>query len=256
MTRFTGERPGRGPGYEYDDSRHRVAYLHAATLVEGLVVVDAGTGDGDGAALLARTAERVVGLDHHRGVLEQARRDHPEVTFVEADLDQPWPVADADLVVALQVVEHFEDDDAFVQRALAAVRPGGTVLLTTPNRLRSFSENPYHVREYTAAELRTLLERHGADVQLHGVFGNERVAAFDERRRAAVAWWLRLDPLRLRERLPPAVVERAFALLSTLVRRRASERGTSEPITVDDFEVRAGDLDTCLDLVAMVRRPA
>jgi 2-polyprenyl-3-methyl-5-hydroxy-6-metoxy-1,4-benzoquinol methylase len=255
VTSFTGERPGRGRGYEYDDSRHRVAYHHAAGLVEGLDVVDAGSGDGEGAALLARRARRVVGLDHDHGAVVQARRDHPEVVFVEADLAMPWPTVDADVVVALQVIEHFEDDDAFVARALGAVRPGGLVLLTTPNRLQSFSENPYHVREYTAAELSVLLARHGEDVGLQGVFGNAKVAAFDARRRAEVEKWLRLDPLRLRDRLPSVVVERAFAVLSTVVRRGASDGGDEDPITVDDFEVRDGDLDVALDLVATLRRP-
>ena len=224
-------------------------------------MVDAGSGDGEGAALLARSARRVVGLDYHRGALEQARQAHPDVVFVEADLAAPWPVADADMVVTLQVVEHFEDDDAFVERALASVRPGGTVLLTTPNRLQSFSENPHHVREYTAPELQALLERHGDDVQVQGVFGNERVAAFDARRRAEVEKWLRLDPLRLRERLPNWLVERAFGVLSTIVRRGASAGGDTDaaaPIRIEDFEVRAADpqeLDEALDLLATVRRP-
>lgn len=258
MATFTGERPGRGPGYEYDDARHRVAYDAVTELVAGKVVVDAGSGDGAGTALLARSAARVIGLDHHAQSVARANREHGTATteFRLADLAEPWPVQDADVVVGFQIVEHFQDDDAFVRHALDAVRPGGTIVLTTPNRLLSFSENPWHVREYTAEELRSLLERHAGAVDLQGVFGNDKVVAFDRRRRAEVERWLRLDPLRLRDRLPRKVVETAFATLSTIVRRRASgaSRQPEAAITVDDFDVRAGDLNACLDFFAVLER--
>lgn len=257
MATFTGERPGRGPGYEYDHARHQVAYDVVATMIDGDVVVDAGSGDGEGAAAFARSASRVIGLDHHEGAVVEATRRHgsPSVEFRRADLAAPWPVEDADTVVALQVIEHLEDDDAFVRHAMAALRPGGRLVLTTPNRLLTFSDNPWHVREYTAAELRDLLERHG-EVELRGVFGNDRVTAFDERRRAEVQRWLRLDPWNLRARLPRAVIDPLFAALSTFVRRRASAGGEvhDAPIAVSDFEVRDGDLDESLDLFAVVRR--
>jgi SAM-dependent methyltransferase len=254
---FTGERPGRAAGYEYDHSRHQVAYRAVGDLVAGKVVVDAGAGDGAGTAMLARRAARVIGLDYHEASVARARRDHggPRIEFRVADLGDAWPVEGADVAVAFQIIEHFEDDDGFVRRALEAVRPGGVVVMTTPNRLRSFSENPYHVREYTGDELRELLGRHSSDVDLKGVFGNAKVTAFDERRKAEVDRWLRLDPLRLRDRLPRRVVEAAFATLSTAVRRRASgsRRRPHDPITTDDFELRDGDLDGCLDLFAVVR---
>ncbi len=260
MGGFTGERPGRGPGYDYDDSRHRVAYLAADPLVAGRRVVDAGSGDGVGTTMLASSAASVTGLDHHQPSVVAARAAHgtEAVAFEVADLSRPWPVHDADVVVAFQILEHFEDDHAFVDHALAAVQPGGRVVLTTPNRLTTFSDNPWHVREYVSAELRALLSSHADEVDLRGVHGNERVAAFDAARRAEVTKWLRLDPWGLRDRLPRRLVGVAFAGLSTLVRRRAStSSGTTDaPITVDDFSVRAGDLDTCLDFFAVVTRPA
>lgn len=265
---FSGERPGRGAGYEYDDSRHQVAYLHAATLVDGLMVVDAGSGDGQGTMVLAASASHVTGLDYHESSVAAANvgLGSSTVDFIHADLATTWPVQDADAVVAFQIIEHFDDDNGFVERALNAVKPGGKVIITTPNIVQTFSENPYHVREYRAEELRTLLTAHSDEVQLLGVFGNQRVAEFDRHRKAEVQRWLRLDPWRLRDRLPRRVVEVAFATLSTLVRRRASAAATSGrtggqpaaqvvaggPITVNDFEIGEGDLDACLDYFAIV----
>lgn len=267
MARFSGERPGRGPGYDYDDSRHQVAYEAVAELVRGKVVVDAGSGDGAGTAVLSATAAHVTGLDHHRGSVVAASAAHggDAVDFVHADLASPWPVEGADVVIAFQIIEHFVDDHAFVVNALAALAPGGVVVITTPNVATGFSENPWHVREYRAEELRAILGAHSDDVEIRGVHGNERVAEFDRRRRDEVDKWLRLDPWRLRDRLPRRVVELVFATLSTVVRRRASsgsrdvgsdtgEGGCAGPITVDDFEVRTGDLHACLDFFAVVRR--
>ncbi len=271
MPTFSGERPGRGAGYEYDDSRHQVAYEYANRLVSGRRVVDAGSGDGAGTALLATTAAQVTGLDYHEPSVTAATAAHggPTVTFLHADLGEPWPVDDADVVVAFQIIEHFEDDDGFVERALASVVPGGRVLITTPNVIHTFSENPYHVREYRPEELEVLLARHSDEVEVLGVYGNDRVTAFDRRRQAEVQRWLRLDPFKLRDRLPRPIVEFAFATLSTLVRRRASATGgagdagagspgtgdnAGSPITVADFDVRAGNLDDCLDFFAIVTR--
>ncbi len=96
-------------------------------------------------------------------------------------------------------------------------------MLTTPNRLMSVSENPVHVREYTAEELAALLQPIFSRVELGSVVCSERVRAFDEERRRQVQRILRLDPLGLRHYLPTAVMHFAFAHLGALVRRRVGD---------------------------------
>jgi hypothetical protein len=129
--------------------------------------------------------------------------------------------------------------------------PGGQLLLTTPNRLKTFSENPYHVHEYTAAELAALLRAVFTGVTVLGMHGNAKVTAFDQRREQAVKRILRLDPLGLRKLLPAAVVNYAFAKLAVLVRRRAHAAATPERIVPEDFHVSGEDVGGALDLVAL-----
>ena len=43
---FTGERPGWGEDFDYDEARHLAAYLFAADLAKGRSVLDAGCGTG------------------------------------------------------------------------------------------------------------------------------------------------------------------------------------------------------------------
>jgi SAM-dependent methyltransferase len=251
---FTGERPGWGEGFDYDESRALAAYRYAATLASSSRVVDAGCGEGFGTQLLADVATSVAGLDYSAAAIALCRQTwhKPNLSFRHADLTRPFAITETfDLVINFQVLEHLRDDLAFVQNLRTLLAPGGRLLLTTPNRLKSFSENPYHLREYTAPELRHLLERVFPHVTLLGMHGNATVTAFDRGRERAVKRILRLDPFGLRKLLPRPLVTFAFAKLAVLVRRRARS-GTQQPaITPDDFFVSADNLDDALDLVAL-----
>jgi len=150
------------------------------------------------------------------------------------------------------VLEHIVEPLAYLENLRAQLRPRGTLLLTTPNRLTSFSENPFHVHEYTAPELAELLRQVFTSVGIMGLHGSEKVAAFDRRREQAVRRILRLDPLGIRKLLPRSTVEFAFAHLAVLVRHQA--RGaTAERIVPEDFSVR-GDTEHALDLLAICQR--
>ncbi|KQX68897.1 bifunctional 2-polyprenyl-6-hydroxyphenol methylase/3-demethylubiquinol 3-O-methyltransferase UbiG [Angustibacter sp. Root456] len=76
------------------------------------------------------------------------------------------PVADAslDLVVAFDVLEHLDDDDAAVREVRRVLRPGGRYLVAVPCDPRLWSahdEAVGHVRRYTRATLSSLLVRGG-----------------------------------------------------------------------------------------------
>src|SRR5437660_1687867 len=103
-----------------------------------------------------------------------------------------------EVVVSFQVIEHLPDPAGFLAALAACCAPGGLVIVTTPNRLMSVSENPYHLREWTAAELLALALPVLPTVRVLGVHGSERVLAYERARGEAVARILRLDPLRLR----------------------------------------------------------
>ena len=62
-----------------------------------------------------------------------------------------------DCVVAVEVLEHVEDDRSFVREVRRVLRPGGTFLLTTPNGDWVANTNPDHKRHYTRKGLHDLL---------------------------------------------------------------------------------------------------
>lgn len=168
---LTGERTAPGiPSENYWFRRHVAAYRYA-TRVAGGRVVDAGCGEGYGAAILARKSRRVVALDLDAPTLRHARRRYAAPGFVRSDLlRMPLDRSSVDSIVALQVLEHVADAEAFVQASARVLRPGGVLVLSTPNR-DTFPAglNPFHVREFDATELGDLLARSFSEVRLRGV---------------------------------------------------------------------------------------
>jgi 2-polyprenyl-3-methyl-5-hydroxy-6-metoxy-1,4-benzoquinol methylase len=64
-------------------------------------------------------------------------------TFLEVDLEAgrvPWPDAAADVVAAVETIEHLENPRAFVRELARLARPGGLIVVTTPNQLSLLSK--------------------------------------------------------------------------------------------------------------------
>jgi SAM-dependent methyltransferase len=232
---LTGERTLPGiPVENYWFRRHEAAYLEVAPLVGDAVVLEAGAGEGYGADLLAGVARRVVALDYDRDAALHAARTYPRVTVVRGNLAAlPFGDDAVDTVVNLQVVEHLWDQPGFVAECARVLRPGGTLVMSTPNRL-TFSPggvtlNPFHTRELTAVELAELLTPHFTVHRMLGLHHGPRLAGLDDR-------WGGLVDAQLAG--PPSGWH--ADLLADVAAVRA-----------DDFELRADDVDTSLDLVAV-----
>jgi 2-polyprenyl-3-methyl-5-hydroxy-6-metoxy-1,4-benzoquinol methylase len=98
----------------------------------GGTLVDVGCGSGNLLSRLRGHFTRIVGVDAVRyGGLPA------EAEFAQADLNAtPWPLPEscADVAAAVEVIEHLENPRAFVRELVRLVRPGGLVLITTPNQ--------------------------------------------------------------------------------------------------------------------------
>ena len=104
-------------------------------------VFDAGCGWGTTLGALERAGYRVTGADISRRALE--RLDRPGRELVEVDLTKPLPlekVESFDAVLALDVIEHLDDDRAAVSRLGDLARPDGYVVVSVPARPDLFSE--------------------------------------------------------------------------------------------------------------------
>jgi len=251
--KFTGERlPGGGdPLFAIDMQRHLAAYRWAAEQAVGRTVLDAGCGEGYGARLVAEVAARVLGVDRPEPIATARHRHGREnLAFEVADLADLGSLGRRfDLVVSFQVIEHVEDPIGFLHGLAGAVSADGRLVVTTPNRLMSVGENPYHLREWTAPELLELARPILPSARVLGVYGSERVVAYERARGKQIARILRFDPLGLRHFVPSGLVHAVFPALATLVRRRVAGGSALPAVDETDFRVDQGEMEQALDLV-------
>lgn len=223
-------------------------------------VLEAGAGEGYGAALLVEAGYDVIACELDDAAVRHLHRRYPRVSAVQANLAAPvepdgrfggLPIrpASLDAVVSMQVIEHLWDLPGFLRECARVVRPGGSVVLSTPNRL-TFSPglgrgerpvNPFHVEEFDAEQLGSLV---GSVVGMHdvrvlGVHAGPRLAADDAE-------------------LGDLVAAQVGAVLAE------ADDGTPWPdallgrvreVSTDDFEID-GDparVDAALDLVVVAR---
>jgi SAM-dependent methyltransferase len=250
---FTGERLHEDDAlFGVDLARHQAAYELARTHAAGVRVLDLGCGTGYGTAGLAGAARLAVGVDR---IAPEPSAGRAGACFLRADLSGiPLRPSCFDLVVSFQVIEHLRDPGPYLEAIARCLAPGGTALLTTPNRLTSDGVNPFHVHEYEADELAGVLRRYFEEVELRGVAAGPAVADYFASRLRRIRRIVRLDPLRLRERLPRRLVEGLFAFFARVVRRGIASGEGLPDATWRDFPIGEADA-ACLDLVAICRAP-
>lgn len=237
---LTGERTLPGIAEEnYWFRRHEAAYLAVVPFVRGAVVLEAGCGEGYGAALLAGSAARVLGVDLDVETVRHVADRYAHVFApLRADLQRlPVAAGGVEVVATLQTLEHLHDQAGFLAECARVLRPAGTLVLTTPNRL-TFSPgldrplNPFHTRELSPAELDDLLAPAFAPTRSLGLRHGRRLQRW-ERSHGPVA-----DALLA---TPPAVWSPE---LSALV----------QSVTADDFTIDDTDRNACLDLITIAVR--
>ena len=163
------------------------SHTYAITAVQpGARVLDIGCGRGYVAEQLAKSAQRVVGMDQY--VPEKS--ENPKVEFRKWDIDTgefPVEVSSFDQIFLLDVIEHLKDPEAFMEKLRSAAgskRP--EIVLTTANvafgitRLMLFLGNfnygrkgildRTHTRLFTFQSLRELFDQTGYKViELRGI---------------------------------------------------------------------------------------
>lgn len=240
---LTGERTLPGiPEENYWFRRHEVAYVEFAGPCRDAVVLEAGCGEGYGADLLARHARMVIGLDYDRLTATHVAGRYPRVRAVLGNLAAlPLAASTVDVVASLQVIEHLWDQEGFLAECARVLRPGGRLLITTPNRLtfspgRDTPLNPFHTRELVAPELAALLRGAGLRVRrLAGVQHGPRLRELDARHGGSFVK-AQLAAVAAGGDWPPGLLADVAA------------------VSTSDFVVGDGDLDESLDLLAVAVR--
>jgi len=136
----------------------------------------------------------------------------------------PFPDAAFDLVMAMDIIEHVDDDEPVFRELARVLRPGGTLVLSSPlhpDSWTSFDDVVGHFRRYQPEELLARLARHGLTLERSAIYGMQprsrtlsRMGAWwlTRRREQAMRWYNRvLMPMGLffarRLRLVPGMID-------------------------------------------------
>jgi SAM-dependent methyltransferase len=176
---------------------HIATYRFAESFAQGKRVLDFGCGSGYGSARMAEVATSVDAVDVAEDAVAHAKEKflRPNLRFTRIDPSAPLPFANAsfDTVLSFQVFEHVTNVDHYLSEIRRVLVPGGTLILVTPDRSTRLLPlqrpwNRWHVKEYSARSLESVMRRTFADVQMQLMSGRRDVIDVELRRCNKLKW--------------------------------------------------------------------
>jgi SAM-dependent methyltransferase len=129
--------------WDRDIERHSYnSYQNQLDFYRGLVrrfgaqsVLDVGCAQATLAMLLAEEGKQVTAVDIRQTFLDYARTRYEkgDITFVAANVFDDAPLGTFDLVFGNQIIEHLVYPAAFMRTLAHYAKPGGIIVITTPN---------------------------------------------------------------------------------------------------------------------------
>ncbi|KAB7707854.1 methyltransferase domain-containing protein [Bacillus aerolatus] len=147
---------------------HIARYQFAIYYSKGRVL-DIASGSGFGTQLIAKAAksrlQEVVGVDIDQEATDYAngRYYHPLVTYKTADAADPFlpeTLGKFDAIFSFETIEHISGEISFLRNLFAMLKPGGTLVISTPFGLGRGqpTTEPFHVHQLTEKEFFSLFD--------------------------------------------------------------------------------------------------
>lgn len=227
--------------------RHLLAYKEASKLING-TVLEIGSGEGYGIAELSKKAQKYIAIDKYDSPIDEELKNN-NIEFFKMNVP-PLDFAEntMDFVVTFQVIEHINDDEEFIKEIYRVLKPGGKLILTTPNRLMSLSRNPWHVREYSPDEMREVLNNSFKNISVKGIFGNEKVMKYYNENKKSVDKIRRFDLFKLEKNLPRWLLQIPYDILNRFNRHKLQDSNEKLVDEIKYIDYVINDVDkNCLD---------
>jgi SAM-dependent methyltransferase len=143
-------------------------------------VVDVGSGTSMFRHISEEWPYEITCCDLDEPALRTIREESPHFKCVESDaVDLPFPGGEFDGLYAGEIIEHVIDPREAVKEWVRVVRPGGVIIVTTPNAARLLNRvnrerevvNPEHINELSYREIWKLLEEEGLRIlECRGIY--------------------------------------------------------------------------------------
>lgn len=229
--------------------RHMIAYKEAAKIVNG-TVLEIGCGEGYGISELAKFSNKYIGVDKFDTFISDDLRNNYDIVFHKMEIPPLKNIEEnsVDFVVTFQVIEHIQDDNYFLKEIFRVLKPGGKLLLTTPNKLMSLSRNPWHIREYSPKEMKDILKKYFTKSQVNGVYGNDLIMKYYQKNKESVKKITRFDIFNLQYILPRWMLQIPYDILNRLNRKKLKydNEEVVGAVKVNDYSILEST-ENCLD---------
>lgn len=134
-----------GITYNYSAANHDASHSYLFPIIQKMFedvppdskILDLGCGNGSFLSLFRNRGWLLYGSDFSPTGIEIARKNFPEIDFFLADASAPAGdilerVGPIDVVLSTEVIEHLYSPLDFLRNAHALLKPGGTLILSTP----------------------------------------------------------------------------------------------------------------------------
>lgn len=137
--------------------QQRAIYNYLIPQVANKSVLEAGCGNGVGTAMMERSAKSIVGTDQLESNVKFCQEIYPWINFSAWDIEEVYGKSQFEVVVAVEVIEHVADPLLSLRNLIDACL--SELWISTPNGAgqKRPPDNPYHVCEYTPAEMYALI---------------------------------------------------------------------------------------------------
>ena len=152
--------------FDENTAEHLHRYALAMELCKGRDILDIASGEGYGSNLLAELANTVVGVDISNEAVDhaQAKYKKSNLRYIKGSADRiPLDSNSVDLVVSFETLEHHDMHEEMFAEIKRVLRPGGTLLMSTPEKLYYSDipnyQNAYHVKELYLEQFMALAQK-------------------------------------------------------------------------------------------------
>ena len=146
---------------------HLHRYAIAKDLVKNRTVLDIACGEGYGSFILTEDAVSVTGIDLDAETIEKAKKKYKKfnLDFLTGSVENiPGKDARFDVVVSFETLEHITNHDRMLFEFKRVLKPGGLLLISTPDKLNYSDKpsyhNPFHQRELYKTDFEALVRRY------------------------------------------------------------------------------------------------
>ena len=209
---------------------HAARYVYAMPFVENKTVLDIACGTGYGIGLLRSKAKFVAGVDIDTAAAQEAKLecgDNASVLLGNG-LGLPFHDAGFDVITSFETLEHLHERNQFLAELRRVLRPGGMLVLSTPNAnytqpLNGKPANQFHIHEYTPEELKTEIQTQfkvekflgqtlDEKIKISPFFEGQRRLSKDAATQAKLVGWKIFNkiPVPVRERLSDSIWGKPF----------------------------------------------